>query len=105
MKKITESRIATAIGVTAGIAALILLNKKKDGSVAGIGGVLWDYAIMECEKKGINLDLDYFAQPSWVLSELSKMRKKFGYRQSASSKAMGRSENQSFYYALKRHIN
>ena len=73
--------------------------------IQGVGGVLWEYAIMECQQKGIDLNKDYFAQPSWVLSELSNMRRKFGYRQNASSKAMGRSENQSFYYSLCRHAD
>ena len=58
---------------------------------------------MECERRGIDLRKGYFEQSYNVLTELHDMRKKFGYRQSASSKAMGRSENQSFYYALQRH--
>lgn len=96
----TSSKIAIA---AAAVGAWLLAKKKQ--SVSGIGGVLWEYAIMECWQKGIDLNHDYFAQPSWAISELTKMRKKFGYRQSESSKAMGRSENQSFYYALCRHAD
>ena len=86
----------------AGAALAAVIVAKKKGVISGVGGVLWDYALMECEQKGIDLSKDYFAQPYSVTSELGEMRKKFGYRQSASSKAMGRSENQSFYYALQR---
>lgn len=91
-----------ALGVAAGVVAIMALKKK--GAVSGVGGVLWDYAITECQEKGIDLSKDYFAQPYSVLLELTDMRKKFGYRQSSSSRAMGRSENQSFYYALQRRV-
>ena len=96
----TSSKIALGAAV---VDAVVLAKKKSAENVSGVGAVLWEYAIMECEKRGINLKKNYFEQSGSVLTELRDMRKKFGYRQSASSKAMGRSENQSFYYALQRH--
>lgn len=96
MKQTTKIALAVAAG-----AAALLLKKKQP--VSGVGAVLWDYALMECKQKGIDLDKDYFAQSWDVLDEIGAMAKKFGYRMSASSAAMGRTNRQAFYYALQRH--
>ena len=95
-------KTSSKIALGAAAIAAFLIGRKKAGKTSGVGAVLWDYALMECKQKGIDLSKDYFAQPSWVLSEISEMRHRFGYRQSASSKAMGRNDRQSFYYALQR---
>lgn len=90
----------TIIALAAGAAVLACMKKKQ--SVSGVGGVLWDYALMECEQKGIDLSKNYYSQPYSVLEEIGNMRRKFGYHQSASSKAMGRTDRYSFYLALQR---
>lgn len=98
IEKVFGNRWVQLGALVAGGLALMRTWKKK--SVSGIGGVLWEYALKECAEKGIDLSKDYFAQPNWVLSEIGEMQRRFGYRQSASSKAMGRNARQSFYYAL-----
>lgn len=91
------------LALIVGIAAVKLFGKKKSGDVSGVSGVLWEYAIREVEDAGFDLDKDYYNQVGMNASELDWIRKKFGYRQSASSKAMGRSENYSFWLALQHH--
>lgn len=70
----------------------------------GCGAVLWEYAIMELKNAGVRLNENYFALSSRETDELSRVMKKFGYRMPESSRAMGRTPRQSFYYAIQRHL-
>ena len=96
--------MTTAI-IIGGIMAALLAAKKKGVSgvgATGVGATKWEDALGWAEALEIDLTKDYYEQPYSVLSDLRYIRQKVGYRQSASSRDMGRSETYSFYLALQR---
>lgn len=104
MKAKFDKKIAL---IGAGIVALVAMAKKKPipkEEVEGVGAVLWEYAIMELRNAGVRLNQNYFALTWDERDKLRDVMKKFGYRQSASSAAMGRTPLQSFYYAIQRKL-
>ena len=98
--------MGTGLLILGAAVGLLLLGKKKgtNDEVDGVSGVLWEYAIAEVEDAGFDLDKNYYNQVGIMnASELGRLRRKFGYRQSANARAMGRSENYSFWLALQHH--
>lgn len=79
-------------------------DELEDEEIEGVGAVMWEYAIQELREAGVRLNENYFALRGSELDELSRVMKKFGYRQSKASGASGRSARQSFYYAIQRHV-
>lgn len=49
---------------------------------------------------GVDFSKDYFAQPDYELRLIGEAMDELHYRQSPSSKAMGRTRRQAFYYHL-----